>query len=681
MSELEFAQPSPRTGRRSPADAWQGLRPDMPALIPGLIAIALMLVWAVFDGGYDDSVWYWGALVLLAVVAAVAWRQRGAINVPRAAAVALGAFALYVVWSYLSISWAQSKGVALDGSNRALMYLLLFTLLTILPWTPRSALIALVTFVLGVGAIAFILLFRLATGSHIGALVIEGRLSAPTGYFNANAALFTIAALVATTLAARRELSPELRGALVATASAGLQLAMTVQSRGWLFTLPLVLIIWIVLARDRLRVIAAAVLPTVALLIPIRQLLNLYNGAEIHDLGHAASRAGVVSLVVCGVVFLVATALATVDSIRKRPPMSATRSRRLGILIAVLIVAGGVAGGALATHGHPVRFIQRQWNGFSHETTSDASSSYFATLGSGRYDIWRVSLDAFAAHPIGGLGQDNFVDYYLLHRRTAEEPSYSHSFELQLLASTGIVGFVLFAVFLVAALCAARPARLRRDGIGAAVAAACILPLVVWVIHGSVDWFWPIPALSGPALGFLGVAIALSSRREGSAKASERRRPIPRWVPVIAGVAVFAASVVVLGFPYLSVREQSVAASTSATNPSGALHDLSLAADFDPLSSEPGRLAGEIALENHLYNVAESRFRQSLREEPLGWLSWLGEGLAESELGDRAAAKRDYENAYRIEKNQPAVSRALKQVDTAHPLSASQALKMLLVTP
>ena len=88
--------------------------------------------------------------------------------------------------------------------------------------------------------------------------------------------------------------------------------------------------------------------------------------------------------------------------------------------------------------------------------------SHFATVGSGRYDFWRVALDAFLAHPIGGLGQDNFDDYYVVHRRTTEEPAWTHSLEMRLLAHTGIVGFALFAAFIVAAVVAALRARRRR---------------------------------------------------------------------------------------------------------------------------------------------------------------------------------------------------------------------------
>ena len=44
--------------------------------------------------------------------------------------------------------------------------------------------------------------------------------------------------MISIALAARRELPGELRGALSACACADLQLAVIVQSRGWLFTLP-----------------------------------------------------------------------------------------------------------------------------------------------------------------------------------------------------------------------------------------------------------------------------------------------------------------------------------------------------------------------------------------------------------------------------------------------------------
>ena len=47
------------------------LKPHAVALIPGGIVVALMLVWAVHDGGFDEDTWYWGALVVLALFTAI----------------------------------------------------------------------------------------------------------------------------------------------------------------------------------------------------------------------------------------------------------------------------------------------------------------------------------------------------------------------------------------------------------------------------------------------------------------------------------------------------------------------------------------------------------------------------------------------------------------------------------
>ena len=93
--------------------------PHLIALVPGLVVVALMIVWAVHDGGYDADTWYWGALLLLPSSRSPR-RDRpvaARLSVSRAGSIALVAFALYVAWSYLSIAWAQSPGDALDGQQ------------------------------------------------------------------------------------------------------------------------------------------------------------------------------------------------------------------------------------------------------------------------------------------------------------------------------------------------------------------------------------------------------------------------------------------------------------------------------------------------------------------------------------------------------------------------------------
>jgi len=648
------------------------------ALAPGLVVVGLMLVWAVHDGGYDADTWYWGALALLAMLAAiVAGAGAGRIRLQSASVRALILFSVYVAWSYLSIAWAQSPGDALQGSNRALLYLLVFALMTILPWTVEGGLVALLTFAIGVGVVAVVVLIRFASGDAVGQLVGGGRLEATTGYFNSSVALFTIDALVAIALASRRELPAPLRGLLLAFACAGLQLAMLGESRGWLFTLPLVVIAVFAVVSDRLRVAAAAVLPLVALLAPLHRLLAVYSAGGGPALDHAAIGAGKAALILCGAAFVAGTLIAWGEALVVVPSLPVAARRLIGTGLASLAIAAAAAGGIVATHGHPLRFVQRQWSGFTHEPVAGASASHFATVGSGRYDFWRVALDAFLAHPIGGLGQDNFDDYYITRRRTNEEPSWTHSLEMRLLAHTGLVGFALFVSFLVCAIAAALRPRLRGARLERAVAGAALLPLVVWLIHGSIDWFWEVPALSGPALGFLGMAGGLGARRPDDARTGARRA-IPRSVRVAAGTLAFLAAVIALGLPYLAVREVSTASELRQRNPEQALRDLATASKLNPLSPDPGRLAGTIALQSGRYAVAGQRFDQAIARQRGGWYAWFGAGLAASALGERRRADHDFTVARAINSKEYAIDQALARVYSRRPLTPSQALGLLV---
>ena len=546
-----------------------------------------------------------------------------------------------------------------------------------------------------------VLMVRLASGANVTVLFFGGRLVAPTGYINSTAALFTIDALVCIVLASRRRLAGPVRGLLVAFAAVSLQLATIVQSRGWLFTLPLIALVAIVIVPDRLRVAGAAVIPVIAALIPVRRLLHVYQSGPSDPLRALAIHAGRPALAMCVGAFVLGTLAAWADSLYRGRGLGRAQRRAVGSVLAIIGVAGVLAGGLAVSKGHPFAFISRQWHGFAH-AEAVYGSSHFTDVGSGRYDYWRVALHAFERHPIGGLGQDNFGDYYLTLRHTGEEPSWTHSLELRLLAHTGIVGFLLFGGFLVAAITAAARTRRHGDADTRLLAAALLLPLVVWLIHGSIDWFWEVPALSGPALGFLGAAGGLGTALgvapgpaespsetpgdpEAPAEAPEtsaartRRPRLPAPVGIAIGLVVLACLTVVLAFPYLSAHEVQVASRASATSSSAALDDLRLAAKLNPLSSDPGRLAGAIALRNGRWTLALRQFRNSISAEPGGWFSWLGAGLAESALGEPEQAHQDFVVARRINARQPAVQDALQRVFSKTPLTSDEAFKLLVL--
>jgi hypothetical protein len=659
-----------------------------PSLLPGLVIVALALVWAVHNGGFDADTWYWGALVTLATLTVVGVLRLGSARaLPGPIKVALLAFAAYVAWSYLSIAWAQAPGTALQGSNRALLYLTVFAVMALIPWQTRTALAALVVFSLGLGVIALVLLLRLASADSIAGLFNAGRLAAPTGYFNSNAALFTMGALTATSLACRREVPALLRGLLVGAATATLPLAVLAQSRGWLFTLPLIVLVTVIVVPGRVRFVLTALMPAIATAISAHKLVSIFNDTTTGSLNAGARSIGREALILIVVTIVITTLAAWAESLLPRRPRVRPGLRVGGaVALAVVVIGGGAVGVVKATHNDPVGFVKREWNGFSHPVKHFGKGSYFATVGSGRYDFWRVALDAFTAHPIGGLGQDNFDDYYVSRRHTQEEPLWTHSLELRLLAHTGLIGLVLFAVFLGAGITAAVRARRRGPPVTGIIAASALLPAVVWLIHGSIDWFWEMPALTGPALGFLAMAGALSAQPRAGEALQPRlatpgggRRFGARVLVAIPALLLLVAATVVLTLPYLSVREVSLASDVGSSNPAAALHDLKRAADLNPLDADASTRAGLLALSTGENRTARRLFAQAIDRDPGAWLTWLGAGLADSALGARRQAAQALRHAYAINDLQPPIKVALRRVFSSHPLSYAQAVRLFVI--
>ncbi len=191
---------------------------------------------------------------------------------------------------------------------------------------------------------------------------------------------------------------------------------------------------------------------------------------------------------------VVATLLALLDRRAQVPARVSGGASKVAAALAVVGLIGAAGVGLAATDFRPDQKIADYWDRSSGYQTDRPRASRFGAVGSNRPDFWRVSLKAFRDNPIGGLGQDNWSRFYLLDRRSGEQPKWTHSVELRLLAHTGIVGLLLFATFLVALLAAALRGRQPRTvpQETAAAAAIALLPLVVWTVHGSLDWFWEI---------------------------------------------------------------------------------------------------------------------------------------------------------------------------------------------
>ncbi|MDO8209838.1 O-antigen ligase family protein [Conexibacter sp. CPCC 206217] len=658
------------------------LRTGGIVLVPALPVVALFIYWAAHGGGYEPTDWEPSALVVLGLlVATVAGLGFDRLRLTRRAAIGIAALAGYTAWSYLSISWAAAPGDALDGANRTLLFLLLFALFALLPWRAWTLFAVLSLLALGIGAIAAVDLLRLSDASAVEGMFLGGRLKTPLGYPNGGAALLMIGTLLSTALASRRELPAPLRAVLLASAAVSLQMTVLTESRGWLFALPIVAIGAIVLVPGRVRLVLWMAPVALASLIPLRTLLDVFSRPDgvqdpdekLQQLVAAAGHAHDVVLPVIAVVFVAGLAMALLD---RSVSVSETATRRVNEVaagLAVIAVIAGIVAGFAFSDGRPDRKISDYWDRSSGYQATTAGSSRFSSVGSNRPDFWRVSLDAFAAHPLGGLGQDNWGDYYLQHRRSAEQPRWTHSIELRLLAHTGVVGTLLFAVFLVATLLAALRGRRRAGMATSAAAAIALLPLLVWFVHGSIDWFWEFPALSGPAFAFLGAATAVMAESPSRAGMRSGQRI---GATVAIGVAAVLA-LLALGLPYAAERETAEAAREWPSDPAAALRELDRAANLNPLSARTPLVAGVIALEANRPNVARQRFAQAVDRSSGDWFGHFGLALAATATGERRLAATNLAAAHSLSPDDPLISEAIERLDSRRPLTYTEAFARL----
>ncbi len=434
------------------------LRPlaESPSAIPALLAIGVFVVLGASEGGFLPTAWYPAALFLAALlgVALVAIPVPG--RVPAAVRIAVALLVAFTVWSYLSVLWADDQGAALDGANRSLIYALVFTLFAWWPMRAEAGATVLGAFGLAVAALGLFILLRASAAGDVDAYFIGGRFVDPVGYPNGNVALWFSGALPCVFLAARREVPFVLRGLGLGGAALLTGLALLGQSRGWLFTLPVVLLLFLAVVPGRARNAVALVAIAAASLVALGPIFDVLDGiradAAAEPLLDRATRA---ILLGAGALALLGALVGFLD---RRVTVSTIAARRTSaaVLAALVLAAAGGVAAVWVAHGSPLERAAQAWEDFkSNERPTADRSRFSSALGQNRYDFWRVGLDQFTADPLTGAGADNFQQDYLLRGRSTERPRYPHSLEVRVLSQTGIVGALLLLAAFACAVVAA----------------------------------------------------------------------------------------------------------------------------------------------------------------------------------------------------------------------------------
>jgi len=641
---------------------------EAPATVPALVAVALFVVWATSQAGYPVTHWAPGGLIVLALLglalAAVGLDVRA---VPLPVKIAVGCLAGYTVLSFASILWANVPGDAWEGANRTLLYLLVFALFALWPQRGRSAVLLLGVWVLAMIVLAaFVVLHVDAAAGNPARLAVMlpgGRLVYPSGYANANAAEWLMAFWPALLLAREARLHWSVRGLLAGGAVLLAGVALLSVSRGSLYATPVMLVLVFALLPGRVRTFAvlvpvaagiAAFAPSV-----LRVGERLEGGQNAASAVHTATTATLLAALVVGL------AVALGAAIEQRRSFSANAARcvhrGVGALAGLTLMA--IVVGGLAVAGNPVTRVEHGWHTFKVGYSADSKSGnrLVSGLGSSRYDFYRVALNEFAAHPLLGIGADNFQQQYLLHGRSEETPHYPHSVELRTLSQTGLIGTLLALTGLGAALLAAARALRGSDRLGRAVAAAAVAGFGYWVVHGSFDWFWEFAGLGASAFALLGLACALAPRRFSAAsETAGSRRPALRRLTIGMGACAALLVALSLAAPWLSQREIESAARIWTKSPQTAYARLNDAARWNPLSDEPYLVAGSIALRFGDLARADHEFALALERTPGDAYATLERGAIASSENHRRAALELLERAARLNPRDPLSRQALR---------------------
>ena len=376
------------------------------------------------------------------------------------------------------------------------------------------------------------------------------------------------------------------------------------------------------------------------------------------DLGTREGAGGVLTaILIVSLLALVVTARRLVERERAfhlGPERTRTIARVLLTGLGVLVVVGVLAV-AVSSRGLGGT-VSHAWHSF---TTTHSSSNYdpgrlLSADSQNRWVWWKEAAGAFSDRPLGGWGAGSFPVTHLLYRRDTLSVAQPHSVPLQWLAETGVIGALLallgYGLLLSAGVGAVRRRLPSRDRL---LMASLLGGAVAYALHACYDWDWDIPAVTLPALLFLGVLVGsagTSRRSDESAVPRESRMRLPLLGSLTLCLCVFVLSA---ALPSLAASDVSSAILTAAGNSSGALQSAqqqaSLASDLDPLSDAGPRAQATIALRRGQLRQAQADLLEAVRREPSDAAAWGDLAYSEQVLGDVPAALQAAERSLALD--------------------------------
>jgi hypothetical protein len=431
-------------------------------------------------------------LVLRVTVARAPWAGWSPL-----AAVVAAAGAAYGCWLLVSVAWSDAPGRAVPDFNRAVLYVLAFATMAMVPRRPgdlgvflRWVLAAMVA-----GAVAG-LATRLLPDVFPWVSGLEpARLGYPLTYWNALGVFCALGVVLALWAASDRDAPAWLRVLAGAALPVLVVAGYFPLSRGAILTAVVGVVVLAALARPpRLLVtLLTAGPPTAVAMVAAYSAPTLATAKYYEGAGPAEGHRVALILVAC----CAAAAGARLLALRLDRWVDVRLARRLR---RDTLAAGAAAAAVLvvlvAAAVDLPQVVQTQYDGFVKgnvvDPGADVRQRLTATGNNGRLATWRVGRDAFASQPLHGTGAGTYELAWQRERPAPLKVIDGHSLYLETLAELGVVGLALLAIALGGILLGVARGLRRPDR---QAHAAVLAAAVALLLHAAIDWDWEMPAL------------------------------------------------------------------------------------------------------------------------------------------------------------------------------------------
>lgn len=493
-----------------------------------LLALLAVTAYGTIEGGlYGSELWLPVAAGILVVLLATLFVRGFYEDVPRVGWAMVALLAALVAIKGLSMIWTVSETETVEEILRSSMYLATFaTALAAASPSGRQAGALADIAVLIVSAVAGYGLLQKISPIEYPVLSFDGvRIDSTLGYANTTAAVLGMGIVLSLGRMAGMR-NAVFRGLYAALVLAFLVVLYLTISRGGLASLGVGGLLLLVLARERLQVVANLLLVGVPggwLLWRMQNLegLLLVDASEAQKV--AAGAAFRNDLILALAVAFILQAGYSLLLERYEPTVQFRR-------LAWALVLGGavlaVASGGFLVVDRYGGARQAYEKLTSNPAQTESAGRRLCSLSTGyRAEYWKVAWEDWKQHPLTGTGAGTFHYTWLQERSDTNDVRQVHNLYLEQLTEIGVFGFLALLGF-VASLVGytARAARRSSESAGenGPLLAGLVAALVVYLVSSILEWHWYIPAATLFFFVLAAVAARLAAGEDHAAEPSAR---------------------------------------------------------------------------------------------------------------------------------------------------------------